>query len=185
MRPACPHPYLHFSESRQTSGCSLPKASRPLPFSCPEVPGKDRNEHGRRPRQQAVQCDHGVLAQSKGRSPCQKVQDKPCPNSCHAQSLLIGMARAQQEHLCLQPYSVGVGLGPTASPPPPRCPAQPGDGHSPARARCFWEGACVSLLSGARPELPEAPVHWKDDFGSPPLPDAAQDPVKLGQRKGL
>lgn len=74
-------------------------------------------------------------------------------------------------------------LGPTASSPPPRCPAQPGDGLSPATARCSWQDTCVSLLSGARPELPEAPVHQEGDFGSPPLPDVAQ--VNLARGRGF
>jgi len=107
-RPACPHPYLHFSEPRQTSGRSLPKASQTLPFSCAEVPGKVTSELGRPPCQQAVQCDHGVLA----RSPCQQAQDKPGPNSCQAQSLLMRRARARQERLCPQPQC-GRGSGPT------------------------------------------------------------------------
>lgn len=64
---------------------------------------------------------------------------------------------------------------------PAHFPAQPGDGLSPARVRCSWEGTWVSLLSGARPR--ETPVQQQKDFSSPPLLDGV--PVKRGQRSGL
>lgn len=50
-------------------------------------------------------------AQSNGRSPCQKAQDKPGPNSCQAQSLLMRRARARQERSPPRPQC-GRGSGP-------------------------------------------------------------------------
>lgn len=167
-RPACQHPYLHFSESRQTSRRSLPKALQTLPFLGTEVPGEMKR--ARQPPQQGVQCEHGVLAQSKGRSLSQEAQGKPCPNSCQAQSLLMRRVKAWRQCLCPQ-ARCGCGSGPKSLFSTSILSSSACRQAQACQGQILLREHTVSPLSGARTELLEAPAHRRKDFDSPPLPD--------------
>lgn len=112
MIPACLHPYLCFSEPRQTSGHSLPKAWQILPCLCPEGPRNDtRDDHIRGPLSVTTESRHRAKEGAHFRKRKTSLVQTLPPGSKPSDEKSKGSARA----FVSTAVSAGVDLGPAAS----------------------------------------------------------------------
>lgn len=118
------------------------------------------------------------MAQSEGRSLCHKAQDKPCPNSCQAQSLIMRRAKAWQD--CSRPQA-RCGSGPhslfSISIPSSSACRQ----AQTCQGQILLRGHTMSLLAGARTELLVLQCTGRRILA---VLHCQTCPVKLGQGKG-